>query len=86
MGKSGPLPICMEKCLLEGVLEHGGDDPAKERTGQLQTRIRIYLNEPNLEVLVNHVIQSKYFKGELFFSGVYLRIDRPEDVRSQFLR
>lgn len=66
--------------LLEGIFEHGGNDSAKKWTSQFQARISVDFNQPDFEVLVDHVIKAEYLKAELLLGGVYLGVNRPENV------
>ena len=47
----------------EAELSRVGNDAVEQRTCTLQTRIGVDFDEPGLEVLVNHEIQSKDLEG-----------------------
>ncbi len=56
----------------ESILDHGGNDAAKQRRRELEAGIRVCLNQPDFEVLIDHKVQSKYLEGKLLFEGVDL--------------
>ena len=52
----------------------------QKRRRLLNTRISVDFNQPDFEVLVDHVIKAEYLKAELLLGGVYLGVNRPENV------
>jgi len=48
--------------LLKGCFDELGNNFSKDRTGSLQARISIYLNQPNSVIGVHHEIQTEYLK------------------------
>ncbi len=47
------------ECEFEAKFGHVGDDAVEERTGALQTRIGVDLDQPRLKIGINHEIQSE---------------------------
>lgn len=43
-------------------VDHICDDFLQERAGRLQARIRVNFDQVNLELLVEHEVEAKYFK------------------------
>lgn len=50
---------------LNSVFNHRRNDPRDVWTGQLQTRIRVDLDQPWMHILVNHEIISEDLEGKL---------------------
>ena len=71
--------------LLNRVLHHRGDQPRNVGRRELQTRVRVDLNQPRVHVLVNHEVVSKYFPGVLAPTRVHLRRNRLHRVLHQLL-
>lgn len=68
----------MGRAVLEGVLEHGGDEAGEQGAGHLQTRVGVHLNQPHLERLVDHEVQPEYLESEVFLLRVHLCVDCPD--------
>ena len=68
-------PLFVTFNLLECVLKHVWNDPAKQGTGQFEARIGIGLYQPNFEILVYHVVKTKYLKREIFLCWVDFCVD-----------
>ena len=58
----------------EGLLQHGGNDPADEFAAQLEAGISVDLDEPDVVIGVNHEVQTKYLEIVLSFVGIQLKI------------
>jgi len=70
---------------LNRVLHHRGDQPRNVGRRELQTRVRVDLNQPRVHVLVNHEVVSKYFPGVLAPTRVHLPRNRLHRVLHQLL-
>lgn len=46
----------------EDVFDHCGNDPLKMRAAKLETRVCIDLDQPRLEILINHEVQTQQLK------------------------
>jgi len=64
----------------EAVVQQLGDDARQERAADLQRRVRVCLNHHHFELLVNHKVVSKNFKGVLVPHRVDLLINGAERV------
>lgn len=49
-------------CYFNCVLNHRRDQPSEVRRRQLQTRVRIYLDEPRLQLFVKHEVIAEDLK------------------------
>ena len=76
MGKSGPrqsyYTYNQNRYLLQGVLDHSGDQSSQVGTRQLETRIGVDLNHPRVHVLINHEVIAVNLKRERFAARVDL--------------
>lgn len=48
------------------VLNHHWDYPLQKGAGELETGVGVDLNQPGLEVIVYHKVQTKYLKVTFF--------------------
>lgn len=58
----------------KSMLKHIRNNPSKQFTTDFQARIRIDLNQPYFEVIIDHEIQSKYLEIMLQVIGVKLKV------------
>lgn len=56
--------------VLEGVLDHFGDDAAEEWTGQFEARIGVDLDEPDFQIGVDHEVHPEDLEVILELVGV----------------
>ena len=47
---------------LQSIFDHFGNQTGQKRTGQLQTRVGVDLDQPNIQMGIDHEIQAKYLK------------------------
>lgn len=65
------------------IIEQLRNDPRKQRTPDLQTRVRIALNQKDLERLVDHEVVAEHLERIALPQRVDLRADGPEAVGDQ---
>jgi len=57
--------------LPERIFNHGGNKTFEDSTAELQARIGVDLDQPNLEILINHEIQPKHL--EVILSPLWIK-------------
>lgn len=56
--------------VLEGVLDHRGNNFSQQGTGQLKARIVVDLYEPGMEISVDHEVHPEYLEVVAFLLWV----------------
>jgi len=69
----------------EGRLDHVGNDAIEQGTDTLKTRVCVDLDEPRLEVFVDHEVQAKNLEIVHLVFGRYLGEHTPSCVCGHFL-
>jgi hypothetical protein len=69
----------------ECVFEHGGDDACEEGAGEFEAGVGVDLDEPGVEVFVDHEVQSEYLEGELPVFGVDDQVGGADGVGGELL-
>jgi hypothetical protein len=62
------------------VLQHHWNNSLKNRAVHLQARVVVDLNQPRLEISINHEIKSKYLEVVLMPAMVYGAVIGLDDV------
>lgn len=52
------------------MFEHVGDDSSKQLATDFKTRVGVDLDEPDIEILINHEIQTEYLEVVLQIVGI----------------
>ena len=75
-----PTSAYIDDQLLEGVLDHPRNYAPQQRTGQLQAGVGVYLDQPHVQIRVDHEVHPEDFEvvGEL--GGVDSSRGRPDGV------
>jgi len=66
--------------VLECVLDHVGNDLAQQRAGEFQARVRVYFDQPHLQICVYHEIQPKDLEVVLEPPRVHIPGTGSEDI------
>ena len=69
----------------EGLLQHGGNDPADEFATQLEAGIGIDLDEPDIVIGVDHEVKTKYLEIVLPPVGIQLKIGGFDSIKGNIL-
>ena len=71
--------------LLDGVLEHGWDEPGEVGRGELEAGVCVDFDEPRLQILVNHEVVTENFEAAVAALRVHLSRNGLDRVRRQRL-
>ena len=72
-------------CNSEGMLKDLRNQPHQQRRTRLQAWVSVYLDEPDLEVLVNHEVKPEELESMLSFLRIDFAVHRLDSIPRQGL-